>query len=78
MESSEHKNLVLYEGKNNLPVLSEENGLHAYLEEIKKFPVLSEEEETLLLHEFKEKGDLAAAQKLITSHLRLAVKIALK
>lgn len=77
VESSEHKNLVLYEGKNNLPVLSEENSLHAYLEEIKKFPVLSEEEETLLLHEFKEKGDLAAAQKLITSHLRLAVKIAL-
>lgn len=77
VESSEHKNLVLYEGKNNLPVLPEENSLHAYLEEIKKFPVLSEEEETSLLHEFKEKGDLAAAQKLITSHLRLAVKIAL-
>lgn len=77
VESSEHKNLIVYEGKNNLPVLSEENSLHAYLEEIKKFPVLSEEEETLLLHEFKEKGDLAAAQKLITSHLRLAVKIAL-
>ena len=77
MESAEHKNLIVYEGKNNLPALPEENGLHAYLEEIKKFPVLSEEEETLLLQEFKEKGNLAAAQKLITSHLRLAVKIAL-
>ncbi len=77
MESAEHKNLVVYEEKNTLPALPEENGLHAYLEEIKKFPVLSEEEETLLLREFKEKGDLAAAQKLITSHLRLAVKIAL-
>ena len=56
---------------------SEENGLHAYLEAIRKFPVLSEEEENRLLQEFKENGDLAAAQKLITSHLRLAVKIAL-
>lgn len=75
--STEHKNLVVYEPKSNLPVLTEENGLHAYLEEIRKFPVLSEEEENQLLRNFKENGDLAAAQKLITSHLRLAVKIAL-
>lgn len=75
--STEHKNLVVYEPKSNLPVLTEENSLHAYLEEIRKFPVLSEEEENLLLRNFKENGDLAAAQKLITSHLRLAVKIAL-
>lgn len=75
--STEHKNLVVYEPKSNLPVLTEESSLHAYLEEIRKFPVLSEEEENQLLHNFKENGDLAAAQKLITSHLRLAVKIAL-
>lgn len=75
--STEHKNLVVYEPKSNLPVLTEENSLHAYLEEIRKFPVLSEEEENKLLYNFKENGDLAAAQKLITSHLRLAVKIAL-
>lgn len=75
--STEHKNLVVYEPKSNLPVLTEENSLHAYLEEIRKFPVLSEEEENQLLYNFKENGDLAAAQKLITSHLRLAVKIAL-
>lgn len=75
--STEHKNLVVYEPKSNLPVLTEENSLHAYLKEIRKFPVLSEEEENQLLHNFKENGDLAAAQKLITSHLRLAVKIAL-
>lgn len=75
--STEHKNLVVYEPKSNLPVLTEENSLHAYLEEIRKFPVLSEEEENQLLRNFKENGDLAAAQKLITSHLRLAVKIAL-
>ena len=73
----ERKNLVVYEPKSNLPVLTEENSLHAYLEEIRKFPVLSEEEENQLLRNFKENGDLAAAQKLITSHLRLAVKIAL-
>ncbi len=77
MSNSEHKDIVVYEPKTNLPVLSEENGLHAYLETIRKFPVLSEEEENHLLREFKENGDLAAAQKLITSHLRLAVKIAL-
>lgn len=75
--STEHKNLVVYEPKSNLPVLTEENSLYAYLEEIRKFPVLSEEEENQLLYNFKENGDLAAAQKLITSHLRLAVKIAL-
>ena len=68
---------MVYEPKSNLPVLTEENSLHAYLEEIRKFPVLSEEEENQLLRNFKENGDLAAAQKLITSHLRLAVKIAL-
>lgn len=77
MSNSEHKDIVVYEPKTNLPVLSEENGLHAYLETIRKFPVLSEEKENHLLREFKENGDLAAAQKLITSHLRLAVKIAL-
>lgn len=77
MSNSEHKDIVVYEPKTNLPALSEENGLHAYLETIRKFPVLSEEEENRLLREFKENGDLAAAQKLITSHLRLAVKIAL-
>lgn len=77
LSETEHRNLVVYEPKSNLPILSEENGLYAYLEEIRKFPVLSEEEENRLLLEFKENGDLAAAQKLITSHLRLAVKIAL-
>ena len=77
MSDLKHNNLVVYEPKSNLPALPEENGLRAYLETIKKFPVLSEEEETLLLKNFKENGDLAAAQKLITSHLRLAVKIAL-
>ena len=69
--------LVVYENKNNLPAVIADDGLHDYLEKIKQFPVLSETEEMRLVKEFKEKGDLQAAQKLITSHLRLAVKIAL-
>lgn len=70
-------NIVVYEAKNNLPVPLEDGGLHAYLEQIRQFPVLSEDEEISLIQAFKERGDLQAAQKLITSHLRLAVKIAL-
>ncbi len=69
--------LVVYENKSNLPVIIEDDGLQKYLEQIKQFPVLSEEEENKLIRDFKEQGDLQAAQKLITSHLRLAVKIAL-
>ena len=63
--------------RSNLPQVVEENSLFSYFEKIKKFPVLTESEETNLIREFKEKGDLTAAQKLITSHLRLAAKIAL-
>ncbi len=55
----------------------EENGIYAYLKQIKKFPVLTEDEEKKLITDFQTKGDLLAAQKLITSHLRLAAKIAL-
>lgn len=74
---SEHKNLVVVNPKPQLPMVIEENGLYNYLEQIKKFPVLTEEEEKRLIEEFQSKGDLLAAQKLITSHLRLAAKIAL-
>lgn len=74
---STRKDIVVYENKSNLPALIDDDGLHAYLEQIKQFPVLSLEEENALVREFKEKGNLQAAQKLITSHLRLAVKIAL-
>ncbi len=77
MNMSEHKNLVVVNPKPQLPMVIEENGLYSYLEQIKKFPVLTEEEEKRLIEEFQSKGDLLAAQKLITSHLRLAAKIAL-
>ena len=74
---SEHKELVVINQKPQLPMVVEESGLHGYLEQIKKFPVLTEEEEKKLIDDFQNKGDLLAAQKLITSHLRLAAKIAL-
>ena len=74
---SEHQNLVVVDKKPQLPMVVEDNGVYAYLEKIKTFPVLSEEEEKQLMLDFQTKGDLQAAQKLITSHLRLAAKIAL-
>lgn len=74
---SESKNLIVVSRKPQLPMVVEENGLYAYLEQIKRFPVLTEAEEQRLIHEFQTKGDLLSAQKLITSHLRLAAKIAL-
>lgn len=74
---SEHKNLIVVNPKPQLPMVVEDGGISAYLEQIKRFPVLTEEEEKQLIIEFQTKGDLLAAQKLITSHLRLAAKIAL-
>ncbi len=74
---STNKELVVVNKKPQLPMVVEENGLYAYLEQIKKFPVLTEEEEQKLIYDFQTKGDLISAQKLITSHLRLAAKIAL-
>ena len=61
----------------NLPILSSEGNLAIYLQEIKKFPILSAEEEYMLAKRFKEHGDTDAAHKLVTSHLRLVAKIAM-
>lgn len=74
---SENKSLVVAKPERNLPVVVQDKGLNAYLEQIKKFPVLTEEEENALINDFVQNGNLQAAQKLITSHLRLAAKIAL-
>ncbi len=60
-----------------LPVLSYEGNLSIYLQEIKKFPILSAEEEYMLAKRYKEHGDTKAAHKLVTSHLRLVAKIAM-
>ena len=61
----------------NLPSLAVDVGMSKYLAEIKKFPMLSPEEEYMLAKRWKKRGDLQAAQKLITSHLRLVAKIAM-
>ena len=60
-----------------LPVLSSEGNLSIYLQEIKKFPILTAEEEYMLAKKYKEHGDTEAAHKLVTSHLRLVAKIAM-
>ena len=61
----------------NLPILSSEGGLALYLQEIKRFPILTAEEEYMLAKRFKEHGDNKAAHKLVTSPLRLVAKIAM-
>ncbi len=63
--------------QSNLPILSAEGGLSRYLQEIRKFPMLEPNEEFMLAKRYKEHEDPAAAQKLITSHLRLVAKIAM-
>ncbi len=72
---SDNKGLVVR--KTNLPVVINDNSLTAYLEKIKTFPVLSEEEEARLVNNLQQNGDMHAAQTLVTSHLRLAAKIAM-
>ena len=61
----------------NLPSISIDGGLSNYLTQIKKFPMLSPEEEYMLAKRWKKRGDPKSAQKLITSHLRLVAKIAM-
>jgi RNA polymerase sigma-32 factor len=61
----------------NLPSVSIEGSLSSYLTQIKKFPMLSAEEEYMLAKSWRDRGDLKSAQKLITSHLRLVAKIAM-
>ena len=61
----------------NLPILSNEGGLSAYLAQIKKFPMLDAEEEYMLAKNWKTTGNLKSAEKLVTSHLRLVAKIAM-
>ncbi|HEV7960034.1 MAG TPA: RNA polymerase sigma factor RpoH [Rhizomicrobium sp.] len=60
-----------------LPVLSSDAGLSRYLAEIRKFPLLSPEDEFMFAKRLKEHGDPEAARRLITSHLRLVAKIAM-
>ena len=57
-----------------VPVI--QNGITSYLAAIRKIPVLSAEEEFMLANRFRKHGDLDAAKRLISAHLRLAAKVA--
>jgi len=61
----------------NLPAPSPEQGLNRYMQEIRKFPLLEPEEEYMLAKRWVDHQDTAAAHKMVTSHLRLAAKIAM-
>jgi RNA polymerase sigma-32 factor len=61
----------------NLPAPSPEQGLNRYMQEIRKFPMLEPEEEYMLAKRWVDHEDSGAAHKLVTSHLRLAAKIAM-
>src|SRR5436309_15734064 len=61
----------------SLPSSGGEAGLNRYLAEIKKFPILSPEEEYMLAKRWRDHGDTEAAAKLVNSHLRLVAKIAM-
>jgi len=61
----------------NLPAPTPEGGLNRYLQEIRKFPMLEHGEEYMLAKRWVEQEDTEAAHKMVTSHLRLAAKIAM-
>ncbi|MFZ5665692.1 MAG: RNA polymerase sigma factor RpoH [Pseudomonadota bacterium] len=61
-----------------LPPLDTDQGLNRYLAEIRKFPILSPEQEYMLAKRFHEHGDTDAAAQLVTSHLRLVAKVAMQ
>ncbi|WNO52776.1 RNA polymerase sigma factor RpoH [Stakelama saccharophila] len=60
-----------------IPALGGEASLNRYLSEIKKFPILTPEQEYMLAKRFQQHGDTEAAAQLVTSHLRLVAKIAM-
>jgi len=60
-----------------LPVITAENGLGRYLQEIRRFPMLEPQEEFMLAKRWRDHGDREAAHRLVTSHLRLVAKVAM-
>ena len=60
------------------PAINNEGGLSVYLDQIKKFPMLDAEEEYMLAKNWKTTGNVKSAEKLVTSHLRLVAKIAMR
>jgi len=61
----------------NLPAPSPEQGLNRYMQEIRKFPMLEPEQEYMLAKRWVDHQDSNAAHQMVTSHLRLAAKIAM-
>ena len=61
----------------NLPAPSPEQGLNRYMQEIRKFPMLEPEQEYMLAKRWVDHQDSQAAHQMVTSHLRLAAKIAM-
>jgi RNA polymerase sigma-32 factor len=68
---------MLDKKRNLLPVITSENDVYPYLKKISQFPLLTNEEEKDLAYRWVKNGDTKAAQKLVTSHLRLVAKIAM-
>ena len=60
-----------------VPVLGSEGNLSRYLQEIRKFPMLEQQQEYMLAKSWRERGDVDSAHQLVTSHLRLVAKIAM-
>jgi RNA polymerase sigma-32 factor len=60
-----------------VPNLSPESNLSRYLQQIRQFPMLDPEEEYMLAKSWREHGDVEAAHRMVTSHLRLVAKIAM-
>ena len=60
-----------------LPVIPLDGGLQGYLRAIWKFPILSAADEYMLARRFRDHGEVAAAHRLVTSHLRLVAKVAM-
>src|ERR1700709_505434 len=65
-------------GTASVPMLSLDAGLTHYLTEIRKFPMLRPDQERAYAVRWREQGDREAAYHLVTSHLRLVAKIAMR
>jgi RNA polymerase sigma-32 factor len=71
------ENMANTTAKMSFVVLSPEQGLSRYLSEIRKFPMLEKNEEFMLARQWRDHEDTEAAEKMVTSHLRLVAKIAM-
>ena len=61
---------------NNLPVLLGTSNLDAYIQAVRRIPILTQEEEVALATDLQETGNIASAQRLVLPHLRFVIKVA--